>query len=614
MKKLFFFFVALVKGLFKGLSFVRSLVVNLLFFGFIAVILFAIFSSRETIIPLNSLLKLTLSGDIVEQRRSEDPVDRSLLTFLGFTDEPRETVLQDVLDAIDQAGSDDTIKGLLLDLKPMGYAGLNQLQVIGAALDRFRETGKPVIAAEDIYSQDQYYLAAHANTVFLNPMGGVNLHGFGLYRFYFQEALEKVKINFHVFQVGSFKSATEPLTRSSMSPEDRSQSREWLTSLWNTYVEDVAEHRSLTPADINGYINQVPDNLRQADGNPAQLALAAGLVDELKQRHEINQYLIDLIGSRGDEPRLVSLQTYLKTVQRSHEAAEDDRDGVALIVAEGSIMPGESSPGTIGAETIISLLRQARLTPTIKAVVLRIDSGGGSAFASELIRQELLQFKAAGKPVLVSMGALAASGAYWISADADEIWAAPTTITGSIGIFMAVPTFEQSLAAAGIRRDGVGTANLTAGFDLSQPLAPEVKEAIQLTLDSSYKTFLSIVAEGRGLDLETVERLAQGRVYAGTAAREIGLIDHLGTLGDTIRAAAARAGIDDYRVTTLAAPLSLRERILRQIGGEANALLRHHHLAAGFYDLFASIQPDLQALTLFNDPRGIYAHCMLPPF
>jgi protease IV len=615
MKDLFVAIFNIFKGVARVLSIIWKIIFNLLFFGALALLAITLFRSTETVIPPDSILKLTLSGTLVEQRQDSEALEGYISDLLGFSEQPGETLLQDVLDVLDKAKDDENITAVLLDLESMGAAGLNQLQEIGAALSRFRQSGKPVIAAEDYYAQDQYYLAAHADTVLLNPMGGVNLSGFSLYRFYFQELLEKLKVQFHVFQVGDYKSATEPLTRSSMSPEDRAQSRAWLTDLWTQYLDDVAAQRDMPPEQITAYINRIPDNLRENDGDLARLAASSGLVDRLSHRHETSSYLATLAGSAADDsPRMVSMASYLKTVEPSYRGTDEQQDKIALIVVQGSIMPGRSAPGVIGADTVTSLLSRARTTPSIKAVVLRINSGGGSAFASEVIRQEILQLKKTGKPLLVSMGSIAASGAYWISADADEIWAAPSTITGSIGIFMALPTFDQSLAHLGIRRDGIGTTNLSGGLDLSRPLAPEVKEAIELTLGNGYRTFRSIVAEGRGMDPEAVEQLAQGKVYSGSAAREIGLVDQLGNLDQTIRSAATRAGLDSFAVTTLAEPLSVREQLMQRIGSDSHLALLQSPLFAGFARLLTGLEPAINHLLLFNDPNGINAHCMLQLF
>lgn len=608
---IFRFISTVFKWIFLSLSFVRSLFFNLLFLALIAVIAFSFFHKEEFIIEDNSILKLSITGNIIEERNEADPFSDYFSEYFGLPEKPRETVLQDIIDTINQAQNDPKITALLLDLNSMGMIGLNQMQTIGSALNSFKQSGKPIISGEDYYSQNQYYLAAYSDKIFLNPMGGLNLNGFGLYRFYFKEALEKLKIDFQVFQVGSYKSATEPLTRNSMSPEDRGQSRSWLTAMWDNYVRDVASQRSISPEDINGYINKIPDNLKKVGGDVAKLALEYNLVDELKTRHEIRRYLTEITDSATEQDvNIVSFNNYLNFVTPSFESADTKKDQVALIIAQGTIMPGESKPGTIGADSISLMLRRVQNKENIKAVVLRIDSGGGSAFASEIIRQEILELKKSGKPVFVSMGTYAASGGYWISADADEIWASPSSLTGSIGIFMAFPTFDKMLSQGGIHRDGVGTTNLAAGIDLSQPIPTEISDAIQLTLDNGYQKFVSLVADGRGLTLEQVEQLAQGKVYDGAAAVNLGLVDTLGSLTETVEAAAERAGLDEYQVTTLSPPLSLRDRLLHSIGAETLAILAENKMVAS---LFKGVLPEvseLQRLLLFRDPNGMYAHCL----
>jgi len=616
MKTLFTVIAALFKFLGKTLSLLRSTFFNLVFLALVGFILFSFFQSKEVVIEDESILTLSISGTIVEQESESDPISETINELSGFVAPTSEILLQDILDTIIQAEEDPQINGILLDLSSMGNAGMNQLNSIGQQLLQFRQSGKPVIAAEDYYGQNEYYLASHADKIFLNPMGGVYLNGFGLYRLYFKEAIEKLKINYHIFKVGSFKSALEPFTRNAMSPEDRYQSRAWLKALWTNYVNDVASNRKLIPEEIDNYINKIPGNLKEVDGNLAKLAYESGLVDEIKTRQEINNYL-GSISTFDDENRFrqVSFDHYFKKVHRSYRQNEDTgTDSVALIVAQGTIIPGESKPGAVGAETLTSLLRQAASSQTIKAVVVRVNSGGGSAFASELIRQEILQLRKSGKVVVVSMGSLAASGAYWISADADTIFASPNTLTGSIGIFMAVPTFENALNGLGIYRDGVGTTNLSGALDLTTPLSAEVKEAIQLTLEHGYSTFLSVVAEGRSMTPEEVDAIAQGRVYAGRDALQAELIDQLGSLSDAIRAAADLAGLDDYRTTTLSPSTSFRDRLVNMISTDR---VLYHLQKSSVLSNLNRILPELsslQSILLFEDPNGMYAHCMISSY
>ena len=612
MTTLFRFISGFFKFIARCLAFFRSLLFNLLFLAVIVIVIYSIWGSEKTVLQDDTILRLSISGNVVEQTSQRDPFGGYGRWFLGLPDEPNETVLQDILDAVAQAENDPQISALLLDLKQMGSIGLNQMETIGRALSDFKRSGKPIISAEDYYSQNQYYLASHADSLFLNPMGGVNLHGFGLYRFYFKDALDKLKVDFHVFQVGTYKSALEPITRNSMSAEDRRQTRAWLSALWKNYTADVAEQRSLQPEDIDDYINSIPTNLQKVGGDTAKLALSYGLVDELKTRKEVRSYLAQIAGSDGENGlNIISLTNYLGYVEPSRNGSESGDEQVALIVAQGTIVTGESHPGTIGAETISKLLQRAGKDDRIKSVVLRIDSGGGSAFASELIRQEILALKNSGKPLVVSMGSFAASGGYWIAADADEIWASANTLTGSIGIFMALPTFDTVLNQGGIHRDGVGTTNLAAGIDLSKPLSDELRAAIELNLQNGYDRFISLVAEGRGMDRTRVEALAQGKVYAGEKAKEIGLVDELGTLDQAIEAAAGKAGMTDYTITTLLPPLSWWDRLFYQIGAETKSWLRTKVI---FSSLFKALEPTLttlQSFLIFPDPNGMYAHCMI---
>ena len=600
------------RGAGRLLSGIRSLIFNIIFLAAIVLVVIALFSSEETVIQPRSILQLKIAGNIVEQRQQSTPFDDALKEYSGFSSEPEETLLQDIVDAINAGAVDSRISALLLDLSSMGKAGMNQLEVIGNALEAFQETGKEVIAAESYYNQDQYYLASHANKVFLDPMGFVHLSGFGLYRLYFREALEKLKINYHVFKVGSFKSALEPFTRSSMSSQDRQQSRMWLTSLWNSYVDKVADQRSISREQLLGYINDVPENLKSVGGNMAELALASGLVDEVASQHRIRAYLASKSeGSAHFGYRAVSFSEYLSTLDSSYSYNDIQEDTIAVIVAQGTIMPGHSSPGIVGSETLSELIRNSASSEHIKAAVLRIDSGGGSAFASETIRQELLEFKKKGKPLIVSMGTFAASGAYWISADADEIWASPDTLTGSIGIFMAVPTFEKLLQSGGVYRDGVGTTNLSGAMDLSQPLSPEVKQAIQLTLDNGYHTFLSIVSEGREIPMQEMETIAQGKVFSGTEALKTGLIDRLGNLKPAIESAASMAGLESYQVSTLQPYFSLKQRFFQQFGTKVISYFSGNSEIREFLQHLFSSGSEFRNILLFRDPKGMYAHCML---
>lgn len=610
MKKLFRGLLWIFRFLGSTLTFLRNLTFNLAFLAIIALIAVSLFAGKAALIPQRSILKLSIQGTIVEHGQEDDQLKEPLRSFLGLPEDASQTALQDILDAIRQAAIDDNISAIRLDLSTMAGAGLDQLNRIGAELVAFRKSNKPVIAVEDYYTQDQYYLAAHADTVIINPMGGIHLGGFGLYKLYFKEALEKLKINFHVFKVGSYKTAVEPITRNSMSLEDRVQSKAWLNTLWQNYLQDVTEQRNISLEAVTDYINFLPRNLSAAGGDTAALALQTNLVDAVMNRVELRQYLKSLIGVE-DQLHYISLRRYLAHVDRSHRSLDRSRDTIAIIPLEGTILPGESSRGVIGSETIVSLIKQAREASHVKAVVFRVNSGGGSAFASEVIRQEILALKAQGKPAIVSMGTLAASGGYWLSAAADKIYAAKNTLTGSIGIFMAFPTVEQAVNHLGIYRDGVGTTNLSNAFDITQPLSAELKESLQLSLEFGYRTFLSVVSQGRNLSMEQTEALAQGRIYSGESAQQLGLVDELGSLDDAIAAAAVMAGLGRYETSVLSPYQTLKKKFLNNFNlTQIMVTISRSYLPEPLKGYFRAAE-NLQPLFRLDDPNAMFAHCMI---
>lgn len=596
----------------KVITFIRNVVFNVLFLMLLLVIGASLFIDKKTIIKNNSALILTIAGDVVEEERNIDPIGEFFNENLGIEEFPSEVLLQDILDVIDHAAKDKKISCMVLDLKKMSRVGLNQLEVIGDALKRFKKGGKQIIAADDSYSQKQYYLASYANKIFLNPAGTVHINGFGLYRLYFREALEKLKINFHIFRVGNYKSAVEIFTRDSMSSNDRQQNRMWLTSLWDSYTSHVTTQRSLPPKSLDNFANNISTKLAVTDGDSARLALESGLVDELKNRSEIRSYLATLSASDlGDDYRKVSFRTYLKTIERSYETIDTDKDKVGIIVASGNILHGRRSAGTIGADSLSEIIRRAKRDKKIKAVVLRINSGGGSAFASEIIRNEILELKSTGIPVIISMGSVAASGGYMISADADEIWASPDTLTGSIGIFGAMPTFEKSLADMGIHNDGIGTTNIASAKNITRPLSPILKETIQLRVNHGYDRFLSIVSNGRKIDKSSLDHIAQGRVFTGKKALELGLVDKLGTLQDAIKSAAKNAGLKEYSAQYVSKSPSLKEKLLYRFSTGIVSFFKVEQFSLPFIGSLYRILVPLREHLYFNDPNGLYAHCMI---
>jgi protease-4 len=593
----------------QGVSAVRRFVVNLVFLLVVILVLSIFLFSGGKQVPDGAALILSPSGNIVEQKTA------SMLSNQLFGDAVQaETLLKDIIDVIDYARDDHRIKAMVLDLRDMGGAGPSKLQDIGAALVRFRDSGKLIMAYGDYFSQSQYYLAAHADNVYINPMGGVGLYGYGLYRTYFKSALEKLRINFHVFRVGTYKSALEPFLRDDMSKYARESNLSWLTELWDYYKVDIASQRSLDPGNIDDYINNLPRHLAKVQGDAALLALNHGLVDALKTRDDVSLELIELVGEDRDNGtyKKIEFNDYLQIIRPHLAMKRPTPSHVGVIIAKGFILDGDQPAGTIGGDTLADLIRRAREDDTIKAVVLRIDTGGGSGLASEIIRREVELTRMGGKPVIVSMGSVAASGGYWIASGSDEIWASPTTITGSIGIFGAFATFEKSLASLGIHSDGVGTTKLADAFNPGRPLNPLVEDAMQQIIEQGYRRFVKTVAEGRNMAPEDVEKLAQGRVYTGSAAVKLGLVDKLGSLSEAVSSAAARAGLKDYEVTYIEKPLTSREKFIQSL----NRILYGAIRESGLIDLYSSVtvfknlSNELEQIMQFNDPLGLYAYCL----
>ena len=613
MKKIFAALATLFRWTGRLLSTTRVILGNLIFLVFLALLFFTFLSEKKPTVIKDATLILSLSGNIVEEKQPRS-LFAELLDGLTMTRQvPSETLLQDVLDAIRHAATDSRITCILLDLQDLGTVGLDQMQTIGEELNQFKKSGKKVIAAEDYYRQKAYYLASFASEIYLNPMGGVDLRGFGAYPLFFREALEKLRINYHVFRVGSYKSAVEPILRDSMSMEAREQMRGLLTALWSLFTADITRQRALPADAIDQYANTIVAKLEAAGGSTAQLAVESSLVDGLKTREEIRDYLAKQSAPATDSGfSQVSLKTYLRTVPPSYQPPLVATDNtIGIIIAEGLILDGEQPVGTIGGNTLAAMIRQARLDPMVKAIVLRVNSGGGSAFASEIIRQELLELKKSNKPLVVSMGSTAASGGYWIAANADEVWASSATITGSIGIFAAIPTFENSLASLGIHSDGIGTTQLASGLNMSRPLAPPVKEAVQITLEHGYQQFVSLVAQGRQMDVERVQTVAGGRVFHGKEAQRLGLVDKIGTLEDAIKSTAKRAGIEDYSASYIKRPRTPLDEMLKIFRGEVASTLLGQTMSQPLVQQVASLAAPLREILLFNDPAGLYAHSLI---
>lgn len=600
----------LFRSLWRLLNFTRLMLVNLLFLLVVLVIVFSVSQSETPSTPIEGALTLNLSGVLVEQRTQTDPTVQLLRQMDKGDEQPSEIVLSDLLWAIKSAGNDDRIKALVI--KPQGLQGasLSKLQEVTAAIDAFKESGKPVIAMADYYSQGAYLLAAHADHVLLNQSGAVLIEGLGVYQTYFKSALEKLNITPHVFKVGTYKSFVEPYTRDEMSPESKEANQRWLDQLWQSYVADVAEQREIEPDAVAPNKDHFLELLRKAGGNAASYALDNGLVDQLATRDEMTQAVIKEVGEDDDHGwKGVGLKEYLAAIPEQYP--QSGKDEVGLITASGAIMDGVQPAGTIGGDSLADLLAEARRDDQVKAVVLRVDSPGGSAFAAEQIRAELLALKQAGKPVVISMGSYAASGGYWISADADKIFASPTTLTGSIGVFGMFATIDKALSQYGVHTDGVGTTDFV-GVGLTRALPDHVGEAIQLSVEDTYQRFVGLVGKGRGLSPEEAEKAAEGRVWTGQDAKALGLVDEFGNLDDALKAAADLANLKSWQVTPIAPEESARDKFLRELfDSSAQALAPHLQswLPTGLGKALLEMNRTLDPLTRFNDPQGTYAFC-----
>lgn len=599
----------------RFLTGIRNFFFNLLFIGIIAVVIIALMADSDVEKPAldtGTALILAINGNIVEVQEEAEPFSTLVGQAMGVENPYSEILLQDILDTINYAAEDDRISFLRLKMGRMGNAGLPQLEAIGKALDTFRKSGKKVVAAEDYYSQAQYFLASHADEIILHPMGGIDLHGLGVYRLYYKELMDKLKVNYHVFKVGTHKSALEPFMRKDMSVADREQNKQWLNALWTTFTDEIAAQRHFSANVIADYTNNAPENLSLVNGDTAKLALDKGFADKLMNHIELNRYFDSLTKKDLDgNAKTIGMQEYLALHSRSYTESTSSKN-IGLIVAQGTILPGKQPPGLIGSETLAKTMENARKDKSIKAVVLRIDSGGGSAFASEIIRQELVELKNSGKKVIVSMGNVTASGGYWIASSADQIWASPTTITGSIGIFGAIPTFEDSLAELGVYSDGVGTTSISSGVNLTLPMSDDIARSIQLSVEHGYRQFLSLVAEGRSMTVEDVEKLAEGKVYDGTRAKELGLVDQLGDLDQAIASAAKLAGLgDNYSVVYVERPLSFKERLIKRFNHRLSSIVQVKQAENPFIGAARKAFLPVSELLTLSDPKGLYAHSML---
>ena len=584
---------------------------SLLFVGLFLMLIVGMFAEDIQPIPDKGALYLAPSGVLVDQKTYTDPFDQILM---GNSQSDSETLVRDVIEALDTARIDSRITHLLLDTDYMAGGGISKLEEISSALLRFKKSGKPIIAVGDNFNQQQYFLAAHADEILLNPLGSVSITGFGLYNSYFKEALDKLNINMHVFRVGDYKSAVEPFLRNNMSANVKQESRELVDSLWQFYSSQVEHLRGLPDGAIDDFANNLHLKLQAANGDTSALAKQQNLVDQIATRTQMFAYLNEVLPGTDGEFDSINMKAYLnhnRLTSRTSAAAKAHK--VALVVAKGSIVDGEQPEGTIGGDTLASIFARLRDEDEVKAVVLRIDSGGGSAFASDIIRDAISATQKKGIPVVVSMGSYAASGGYWIAADADRVLALSTTLTGSIGVFGIVPTVEDSLAALGIYSDGVGTTDIAGMMRLDRPMTQQSEMIFQAGVDNIYTRFITLVADGRNSTPAAVHEIAQGRVWTGEKALELGLVDQLGDLNDAINVAAELANLAEYEVDYRRKPLTVYEQLLMEMSSNISASFAGLGINSWLPDSLRQqakvILKPLQVLDTLTDPRGIYLYC-----
>ncbi|NCT66972.1 MAG: signal peptide peptidase SppA [Rhodanobacteraceae bacterium] len=598
----------LFRGLWNALDFTRRLVFNLIFLVILVAFVIALFSARPVLAPRTALV-LDPKGVVVEQY-STDALRRAAGSLSGSGD--GEVQLRDLLRVIDAAAKDARIERLVLLPDDIDGVGLASARELGAALDRFRAAGKEVVAVSGGMAQNQYLVAAHADTILLDPEGAVLLEGLSSYRSYFKDALDKLGVQVHLIKVGTYKSAAEPYVLNQASDAAKEATAYWMGGIWQDYLADVAGLRKLDAAALADDIAHFDQRVAAHAGDLAKLALEQKLVDQLATRAEARAWLRARgVAEGSDGFRQVDFKKYLATLGPDGLPLGPQ---VAVVVAQGEIVPGEQPPGTIGGRSTAQLVRAAREDDKVKAIVLRVNSPGGDATASEQIRRELAQAREAGKPVIVSMGDVAASGGYWISMSSDEIWAEPTTITGSIGIFGLLVTIPDTLARLGIHTDGTGTTPLAGSFDIRRPLSPQLEAILTSVIGRGYHEFIGKVAKARGKTPEQVDAIAQGRVWSGAQAKERGLVDKLGGLDDAIAAAAARAKLGtDYQVRYVERELSTWERLALSFGSN-EAIVRLARQAGFTLPLGQLVGADARQVAgvveaLRGKRYGAFAHC-----
>lgn len=612
MRTLWRFIAGFFKWTWRVLNFVREMVLNLFFIFLVLVgvgIWMQIGNGSNSEQTARGALLLDISGVIVDKPSTNHrlgALGRQL--FGASSDRLQENSLFDIVNAIRQAKDDRNITGIVLDLKNFTGADQPSMRYIGKALREFRDSGKPVFAVGENYSQGQYYLASFANKIWLSPQGQVDLHGFATNGLYYKTLLDKLKVSTHVFRVGTYKSAVEPFIRDDMSPAAREADSRWIGELWQNYLHTVSANRQISPQQLFPGAQAIIDGLTSVGGDTAKYALDHKLVDVLASSADVEKALTKQFGWSKTENNYRAISYY----DYSLKTPADTGGTIAVIFANGAIMDGEETPGNVGGDTTASQIRDARLDPKVKAIVLRVNSPGGSVNASEVIRAELAAARAAGKPVVVSMGGMAASGGYWISTPANYIVASPSTLTGSIGIFGVINTVENSLSSIGVHSDGVSTSPL-ADISMTKALSPEVQQMMQLSIEYGYKRFITLVADARKRTPEQIDKIAQGHVWTGEDAKANGLVDSLGDFDDAVAKAAELAKLKQWHLDYYQDEPTVLDMVMDSMTGSVRAMLPETiqaMLPAPLVSAANTVKAEGDKLAAFNDPQNRYAFCL----
>ncbi|MDF7668037.1 signal peptide peptidase SppA [Orbaceae bacterium ESL0727] len=616
------FVVRIMKYIWKTLNFVRDVCFNLIFLLIILLSISGYYGlksmQKETVKPQRGALIVDLEGTVVDNTLYNDEIYQLRNELYGKKiDNSRQNSLFELTEKIAQATVDPNITSMVLKLDNFTGTSLESLQYIGKYLHLFSQANKPIYALGSHFNQSQYYLASYADKVYLTPQGSVNLYGLSATNLYYKTLFDNLKINTHVFRVGTYKSAIEPFIRDDMSKEAKENTTRWLSLMWSNYLTDVTEQRNRvedkSPKPLVPATDVLLARLQQAKGSMTQYALDNGLVDGIKSDYQFATTLEQAF-KQHDQVSIYDYKLAKDFVSDSDNiyTATDKKPLIAVVFVNGTIADGETSDGVAGSQDIVEQLKNIRHNPSIQAVVLRVNSPGGSVTASEAIRSELEALRENAIPVVVSMGGMAASGGYWISTASDYIVANANTITGSIGIFGIIPTFEKSLAHVGVYSDGVTTSPL-AKNSLTEDLPDEMNKLMQMNIDDGYHSFISLVADSRKMSLDQVNKIAQGQVWLGQEAKQNGLVDQLGDFDDAVTMAATLAKLSDYRIDWQKPKTTWFNALFSNM-----VTLLPKTIALSAVEIFSNQLPQVkqlqQGVSLWNkfatDPQNRYIYCL----